>query len=101
MQNDYKRSRIVDQIRQLESEDQQLIHTINRTKQDEQHEMTRLRQDFAKRLSSMEFRKSSILMEITAKKRELAQLDERMRVEKPLPMSATQSARERRLKPHL
>ncbi len=101
MRADYERSRVADQIRRLESEQEQLNHALMRTEHDEQMEIEKLKQDFKKRISSMEFRKSAIVMEISNKKRELARIEERMKEDGIQFVSAVQQSKENRLKPHL
>lgn len=102
MRADYERNRIVEQIKRLESEQEQLVHTLMRTERDEKFELERIKNDFEKRISSMQFRKSSILIEISNKKRELVKLDERNshNVQKAA-VSPAKQAREDRLRPHM
>lgn len=101
MRADYERSRVADQIRRLESEQEQLTHSLMRTERDEQFEIEKIKQDFKKRISSMEFRKSAIVMEISNKRRELAKIEERMKDNGVQFVSAVQQSKESRLKPHL
>ncbi len=101
MRADYERSRIVEQIKRLESEQEQLVHTLMRTERDEKFELERIKHDFEKRIESMQFRKSSIVIEISNKKRELVKLDERTNRDIQAAVSPAKQAREDRLRPHM
>lgn len=101
MNDDYKVGRVADQIKNLQSEQKQLSLAIDRAKKDEQYELEKIKQEFKKRISSMEYRQSSIMLELNTKQRELSNLEERAREARKPPVSAIQQAKENRLRPHL
>jgi len=101
MSDGYKVSRVADQIKNLQSEQKQLGLAIDRAKKDEVYELERIKQEFKKRISSMEYRQSSIMLELNTKQRELKHLEERARETQVASLTPMQQAKEDRLKPHL
>ncbi|MEY3784022.1 MAG: hypothetical protein RLZZ230_344 [Candidatus Parcubacteria bacterium] len=101
MRSDFEHARVAEKIKSLKAEQEELIHKLERLQRDQQYEIERMRQDFSKQTSAIQLRKSTIVLELVARERDLILIDKRAKDTEVKEASAQQQAKDHRLKPHL
>ena len=98
MSADYQYDRVVKQIEDIKKEQSQLVHSLMRTKRDEQFEVERLKREFAAKISTIENRQGVIKQSIRVKEKELVQMESRRNLSGSDKISEIEEAKQRRRK---